>query len=139
MGPVSERIAGGGADLAMTSRANRGSRGRWAEEVAARHLIEHGLVCRARNFRSRHGEIDLIMEDGGVVVFIEVRSRSKTGFMDPAESVDRAKRVRIVRTADTWLRFRSGTPAPACRFDVVAVTGEPGDPDIRWLRGAFDT
>ena len=79
------------------------------------------------------------MEDGEVVVFIEVRSRGEAGFMDPAESVDHAKRARIVRTANTWLHFRSGAPVPACRFDVVAVIGEPEDPDIRWLRDAFDT
>ena len=123
----------------MSARADRTSRGRWAEEVAARHLAEHGLVCRDRNFRSRHGEIDLVMEDGEVLVFVEVRSRGGSGFMDPAESVDRTKRRRIVRTADTWLRTRKRSPLPACRFDVVAVTGEPEAPDIRWLRGAFDT
>ena len=103
-----------------------------------RHLAEHGLVCRDRNFRSRYGEIDLIMEDGEVLVFVEVRSRGRTGFMDPAESVDRTKRARIARTADTWLRTRNGAPLPACRFDVVAVTGEPAAPGIRWVRDAFD-
>ena len=122
----------------MTSRPDRRERGRWAEVVAARYLAERGLVCRARNFRSRHGEIDLIMEDGREVVFVEVRSRGGTGFMDPAESVDGAKRTRIARTADAWLRRQGRKPPPVCRFDVVAVTGEPGDPEIRWLRAAFD-
>ena len=123
----------------MSAHADRRARGRWAEDVAARYLTEHGLVCRGRNFRSRHGEIDLIMADGEVLVFVEVRCRGGTGFMDPAESVDWAKRTRIARTADTWLRTRSGTPLPACRFDVVAVTGESDTPDIRWVRDAFDT
>lgn len=123
----------------MTPRSERHSRGRWAEEIAARHLVENGLVCRDRNFRSRYGEIDLVMEDGEVLVFVEVRSRGGSGFMDPAESVDRTKRRRIARTADTWLRTRKRAPLPACRFDVVAVTGEPEAPEIRWLRGAFDT
>ena len=122
----------------MSPRADRRARGRWAEEAAARHLAAHGLVCRERNFRSRYGEIDLVMEDGEVLVFVEVRSRGGSGFMDPAESVDRTKRRRIERTADTWLRTRRHTPLPACRFDVVAVTGEPTAPDIRWLRGAFE-
>ena len=122
----------------MSAGGDRRARGQWAEEVAARHLAEHGLVCRGRNFRSRHGEIDLIMEDGEVLVFVEVRSRGRTGFMDPAESVDRAKRARIARTADTWLRTRRGASLPACRFDVVAVTGGPDEPGIRWVRDAFD-
>ena len=122
----------------MNPGADRGSRGRWAEEVAARYLTDRGLVCRDRNFRSRHGEIDLVMEDDEVLVFVEVRSRSRAGFLDPAESVDRAKRTRLVRTADTWLRSRRAVPVPACRFDVVAVTGEPDDPGIRWVRDAFD-
>ena len=116
----------------------RHSRGRWAEDLAARYLTERGLVCRDRNFRSRYGEIDLVMEDGEVVVFIEVRSRGRTGFLDPAESVDRSKRTRIARTADTWLRSRHSVPVPACRFDVVAVTGERDAPGIRWVRDAFD-
>ena len=123
----------------MTESARRNERGRWAEEAAARHLAEHGLICRARNFRSRYGEIDLIMDDDGVLVFIEVRSRAEAGFMDPADSVDGAKRRRIARTAAAWLRARHRGAVPACRFDVVAVTGEPGNPRIRWLRAAFDT
>ena len=122
----------------MRGGPERPSRGRWAEDVAVRHLAGHGLVCRERNFRSRFGEIDLIMEDRGVLVFVEVRSRGTAGFMDPAESIDRSKRTRIARTADTWLRVRKPAPVPPCRFDVVAVTGEPGEPRIRWLRGAFD-
>ena len=77
------------------------------------------------------------MDDDGVLVFVEVRSRGRTGFMDPAESVDGTKRQRIARTADAWLRRRHG-PVPACRFDVVAVTGEPDNPNILWLRAAFD-
>lgn len=120
----------------MNPDADRRSRGRWAEDVAARHLTEHGLVCRERNFRSRYGEIDLVMQDGEILVFVEVRSRRGTGFLDPAESVDRAKRTRIARTADAWLRNRRAVPA--CRFDVVAVTGEPDAPGIRWVRDAFD-
>ncbi len=123
----------------MNPHADRRSRGRWAEEVAARYLLERGLVCRDRNFRSRYGEIDLIMEDGEVLVFVEVRSRGLAGFMDPAESVDRTKRTRLVRTADTWLRTRNAARLPACRFDVVAVTGDPATPGVRWVRDAFDT
>lgn len=136
MGPVPERDSR--ADCAVTRPRDRASRGRWAEEIAARHLTEHGLVCRERNFRSRYGEIDLVMEDGPLVVFVEVRSRAGTGFMDPAESVDRKKRNRLSRTADSWLRTRCGKVVPACRFDVVTVTGRSGDADVRWLKGAFD-
>ena len=113
---------------AVKRTSDRVARGKWAEDVAVRHLTEHGLVCRDRNFRSRYGEIDLVMEDRGVLVFVEVRSRSRRRFMHPAESVDGSKRARIARTADTWLRVRNRAPTPPCRFDVVAVTGGPGDP-----------
>ena len=123
----------------MTAPSRRTARGRWAEEIAARHLATHGLVCRDRNFRSRFGEIDLVMEDGAIVVFVEVRSRSGAGFMDPAESVDTRKRARIARTADTWLRMRGPAAVPLCRFDVVTVVGGLENPEIRWVRGAFDT
>ena len=136
VGTVPKRLAG--AVFAVTAPRDRSTRGRWAEELAARHLVAHGLVCRDRNFRSKFGEIDLVMNDGATVVFVEVRSRSGSGFMDPAESVDWKKRTRIARTADTWLRARGPAAMPACRFDVVSVTGDPEAPDIRWVRGAFD-
>ena len=122
----------------MTVPGARRARGTWAEDLAAKHLAAHGLVCRDRNFRSRFGEIDLVMEYGALVVFVEVRSRKGPGFMDPAESVDRSKRARLARTAETWLGKRRRTTAPPCRFDVVTVTGSREEPEIRWLQGAFD-
>lgn len=122
----------------MSPHPDRNARGRWAEEVAVRHLAARGLVCRARNFRSRFGEIDLIMEDGGEVVFVEVRSRARATLMAPEESVDGGKQARLVRTAEIWLSRRRWRRPPPCRFDVVAVTGNPDAVEVHWCRNAFD-
>ena len=76
-----------------------GALGRRAEQAAFRFLLDHDLRPVARNFRSRGGEIDLIMLDADCLVFIEVRSRRSSDFADPALTVDRTKQRKIVRTA----------------------------------------
>jgi len=111
-------------------------RGRAAEDAACAWLARHGLTLRARNYRCRFGEIDLIMEDGDGLVFVEVRSRARSDFGTPAETVDAAKRDRLRATAEHYLQGVRGASRKPCRFDIVAITGE-GDDGLRWLRDAF--
>ena len=102
------------------------------EDEAARFLIRHGLELVARNYRTRHGEIDLIARDGDTLVFVEVRLRSDARFGGALESITPGKVRRIVAAARHYLM---GLPRPpACRFDVVCI--EEGAP--AWIRGAFD-
>jgi len=76
----------------------------------------------------RVGEIDLIMQDVGVLVFVEVRSRSSTRYGGAAASVGPVKQQRLWRTAEHYLmRYRH---PPACRFDLVAMDGE----SLQWIR-----
>lgn len=105
-----------------------------AERRARRHLEAAGLRFVAANVRYRLGEIDLIMADGRVAVFVEVRSRGSRAYGGAAASIDGRKQLRIRRAAQCWLQQRMGQrPWPACRFDVVAIDGGR----LEWLRDAF--
>ena len=99
--------------------------GQRAEDAAAAALEAAGYRLRARRFRTRLGEIDLVAEDrAGTVVFVEVKARSGSGYGEPAEAVDRRKQARLARAAEVYLQAR-GALERACRFDVVAVRAEP--------------
>lgn len=109
-----------------------------AETRALRLLQRAGLTLIARNWLSPHGELDLVMEDGQTLVFIEVRQRRTSGHGSAAESIDKAKRMRIIRAARHFLQTREADPPP-CRFDVVSINGSAARGPLRWLRSAFDT
>ena len=113
----------------MTAR----ERGRQAEEAAAGLLARHGLRLVERNYHCRLGEIDLVMNDGATLVFVEVRSRNRGDYGCAAASIDAHKRRRIVNAARYYLQSKHYSNTPA-RFDVVAIDG--GDPE--WIRNAFD-
>ena len=87
--------------------------------------------------RYRFGELDLVMDDADVLVFVEVRYRRERDFGGGAASVDARKRGRLVRAASAYL---AATPALArrpCRFDVVSVEGDAEAPRFDWIRNAF--
>lgn len=90
----------------------------------------------ARNFRSRGGEIDLIMLDGRCLTFIEVRCRRSSAFTDPGHTVDYHKQRKIIRTAALFVARNRDYARHVMRFDVVAITGED-TPAIDWIRDAF--
>ena len=106
------------------------ARGREAEALAARHLEGHGLRVVARNFRVRGGEIDLICRDGRVLVFVEVRQRSRSDYGGAGASITISKQRRIVLAARHYL---AGQPECDCRFDCVLIEGER----LEWLKNAF--
>jgi putative endonuclease len=109
-------------------------RGKDAEARAARYLQSRGLTIIERNFRSRHGEIDLIAREGDTLVFVEVRARKSSAFGGAAASITATKRGRITRTALHYLATLSYTPR--CRFDAVLLSGGDNG-SIDWLRDAF--
>jgi putative endonuclease len=104
-----------------------------AELRAASYLAGRGLVILARNYRTRHGEIDVIAREGEVLVFVEVRMRSEGRFGGALESVTPRKQRRIALAANMYLR--QFPRAPRCRFDVVALDGGG---EIQWLKAAFE-
>lgn len=103
-----------------------------AEDLCAELLRSSGLRVVERNWRCRHGEIDLIAEERGTLVFAEVRMRSGASFGGAAESVTEAKRARLLAAARLYLTRR---PEATCRFDVFLVEGAPSR--IEWIRDAF--
>jgi putative endonuclease len=94
--------------------------GRAGEAEAERRLEKAGLTIVARSFRARCGEIDLIARDGGLLVFVEVKTRTGVGFGRPAEAVTAEKRRRVARAALVFLAKSRWRDVP-CRFDVVEV------------------
>ncbi len=111
--------------------------GRAAEDAALEHLERGGLRLIERNFRTRTGEIDLIMSDGNTLAFVEVRYRRNTRFGKGLESVTAAKTQRIARTAAAWLQ-RTRQSDRNCRFDIVSISGKLGSFEVDWIRNAFN-
>ena len=89
----------------------------------------------AQNYRSRFGEIDLIMRDGATLVFIEVRLRRNADFGGAAASIDMRKQQRIIRTAQQYLASLAHTPP--CRFDAMLMDDASGR-NMQWLKNAFE-
>lgn len=118
----------------MVNNKLLGARG---EDIAARYLAARGYRIRERNFRCRLGEIDLVAEDGGVLVFVEVKARRSGRFGLPQEAVTPLKQARLRRLAQYYLLTHGGLERP-CRFDVLAVTfGPGGEAKAELIRGAF--
>lgn len=107
-------------------------RGRNAELQAAAYLKERGLRILARNWRCRFGEIDLVAIDAATIVFAEVRARGSRMFGGAAESIDAAKRRKLIAAAALFLSARK-LDAP-CRFDALLFDG---DGHVEWIRDAF--
>jgi putative endonuclease len=117
-------------------RTPRQRAGAAAELAAERHLVAAGCRVLARNARYREGELDLVVRERDLVVFVEVRLRAGERFGGAVASVDAFKQKRLVRAAQRWLAEHHGERWPACRFDVVTVDGSGR---IEWLRDAFAT
>jgi len=98
--------------------------GDWGETEARRFLETKSYVFIERNFCVPEGEIDLVMQDGDIVVFIEVKTRTSDSFGTPEESVSRAKRKRLLRAAWAFLQERERIDA-SWRIDVVAIEASP--------------
>jgi putative endonuclease len=108
-------------------------RGENSEHLACKHLQANGLKLLQQNYRLRTGEIDLIMRDGNIIVFIEVRYRKSQRYGGALLSIDARKQARIIRTAQHYLQYRA--PEAQARFDVIAIEGDNG---IQWIKNAFD-
>lgn len=109
-----------------------------AVELAAEQLLRRaGLVCLTRQYATRHGEVDLIMREGEVLVFVEVRFRRHDDFGGASASVDRHKQSRVAKAAMAFVGANPGLSRMPIRFDVVAGSGSPDAPELEWTRDAF--
>ena len=94
------------------------------ERVAARWLLQRGWSVVAHRFRSGHRDVDLIVRQGSLVVFVEVKTRRAAGYGGPLGALHWRKQRELVRSAQVW-GARHGRPADAYRFDVVGVLLAP--------------
>lgn len=95
-------------------------RGQRAEALAGEYLLAQGYSLLQRNYRCRWGEIDLIAEDPGGLVFVEVRSRQSGSMLSPEETITPSKAMRVVRSSQQYL-LDTGQEDRPWRVDVIAV------------------
>ena len=118
--------------------ADRATVGARAEDLAAALLEARGYRIIERNWRRPEGELDLVADDRGVLVFVEVRSRTGEERGHPLETVNARKRARVVRAARLYLE-NVQPAATESRFDVVGVTfaRDEAPPAITHVEDAF--
>lgn len=110
--------------------------GKQAELLACRYLQQQGLSLQQKNYSCKAGEIDLIMRERDLLVFVEVRFRKNSHFGNGAESITHHKRRKLITTARYYLQQLAGSPV-ACRFDVISISGPAQAPAIDWIKDAF--
>lgn len=113
---------------AVRSRSQAQRIGDQAEDQALVYLQQAGLQLIQRNFLCKGGEIDLIMRDGNVLVFVEVRKRQSAQFGGAAASITPAKQQRLTHAAQVYLQTIKALPA--CRFDALLIQGD----QLSWLK-----
>lgn len=116
---------------------NRIEAGREAEQRACEYLRTQGLSLIAQNYRCYHGELDLIMRDNNVIVFVEVRKRGRTDYGNAFDSVNGGKQQKLVRTATHFLQKHNWLYKVNSRFDVVAIHPVKGSMQLQWIKNAF--
>lgn len=118
----------------------KGRIGRLGEDLAVKFLRRQGMKVLYRNFRApRGGEVDIVCREGGVLVFVEVKTRTSLDYGRPAVAVNKDKQRLVTRGAMAWLRMLD-FPEVDFRFDIVEVIASDGKvPDISLIRNAFQT
>lgn len=122
-----------------TNKPRRTRLGDRAEQLAATHISDTGAAIIARNFRSRFGEIDLIIFAAPHLAFVEVRYRGTGARASAADSVTPVKQRRIINTARYFLTRQPQWHETPLRFDVVAIDCvDDSEPTLHWIQNAFD-
>ena len=111
-------------------------RGEQAEQIACDYLQQQSLSFISKNYHCRRGEIDLIMQEGDSLVFIEVRYRKSAQFGSALESITVQKQKKIIITAQYYLSQHTHSVS-SYRFDVVAITSDKKHANIEWVKDAF--
>jgi putative endonuclease len=111
--------------------------GKAGEDLACRELERRGYAIVARRYRARRGELDIIARDGATLVFVEVKAREDLRFGGGADAITPLKRWRMAQVALDYLA-RHHVPECPCRFDVVSIHFEAGEPVFELFQNAFD-
>ena len=119
----------------MSGGAHNSNLGSYGERVAAQRLVEQGMVLIERNWRCALGEVDLVLRDGDVLVFCEVKTRSSAAYGHPLEAVTAVKGERLRRLASRWVE-EHGVDPPQIRIDLVGVLlAERGAAQVEHVQG----
>jgi putative endonuclease len=110
--------------------------GKEGERVAERYLQKKGYRLVERNYRCSAGELDLIVLDRRVVVFVEVKTRTGSGFGSPLEAVEFRKQRKMIQAAQFFLAEKRLEQRDA-RFDVVGVSWLGREPVVEHIENAF--
>jgi len=112
-----------------------------AELWAQTFLEQQGLKKVTQNFRTLQGEIDLIMRDNNILVFVEVRLRSNNSHGGAKDSINYAKQQRLTKAARSYLQTEGLWDQVQCRFDAICLDKNPNNNkyQVEWLRNAFGT
>jgi putative endonuclease len=120
----------------MTMENAKLALGREGERLAEGFLKKQGYRLVARNYRCRGGEVDLIVLDRRVVVFVEVKTRTDHGFGSPLEAVEPRKQRRMILAAQLFLHEKKLHQRDA-RFDVVGISWPGSEPLVEHVKNAF--
>lgn len=115
-------------------KMNKNNTGLAAEQVAATFLTRNGLKMVMQNYHCKFGEIDLIMQEGKTLVFVEVRLRTNNQFGSAGASITPQKQQKLILTAQHYLQQHGNS---LCRFDAILMTKVDAE-HIEWVRNAFD-
>ncbi len=129
-------MPGPSSELRRGPDLNNRLAGAWGEEVALRYLTRRGYTLLERNYRTRYGELDLVLRDGATLVFVEVKMRRGTGFGDPLEAVTPRKQAAIRTLAEHYLSHRE-SDYESLRFDVVGILVGDGTSEVVHVEDAF--
>ncbi len=109
--------------------------GDYGERVAARRLVEQGMALVDHNWRCERGEIDLVLLEGDVTVFVEVKTRTSAAYGHPLEAVSHTKGERLRQLALRWVE-EHGSSLGGIRIDLVGVLlADRGRPAVEHVRG----
>lgn len=111
-------------------------KGTGGEKLAEKFLTEKGFKLIEKNYHFGKGEIDLIFDDNGILVFVEVKARRTDTYGEPEDSITPKKRKQIRRIAAGYL-WEKQIENVECRFDVIAIKWEDDKPQIKYIPNAF--
>jgi len=109
--------------------------GKWGEDVAAEYLTQRGYEIIERNTRTPYGEIDIIVKQNGVTIFVEVKTRTSNKMGLPEESITPRKREHMIACAE---HYAAEHEIDTWQIDVISIEGKPGtEPKITYFENAI--
>jgi len=114
------------------------NKGQTSENFARQYLVNSGLKYLASNYRNRQGEIDIILLEGDVYIFVEVKYRKNNQFGGAISAITYKKIQKIKQCAKYYLQQNDlNEYNTSCRFDIIALEGDINQPQTTWLKNAF--